>query len=149
MPAVSQVSKAFFASVAAGDFKAGEALLDEHKGKLDINMIDPDPEDRGLTALGLAIACDKPDYVKMLLRRGADPSKYSDNPSERLLFNAARLGRVECVRVFLEADLSANEKQYAETPLLSGKDLMFHLPMALNPRDRFQLQHLAGATWEL
>lgn len=49
------------------DPKAGERLLEEHKGKLDINAFD----ELGNTALQYAVTYGHADAVAMLLRRGA------------------------------------------------------------------------------
>jgi hypothetical protein len=71
------VRKQFFASSGAGgakpDVKTLERLLDEHKGKLDVNTTEAD----GGTALGVAAINGHADVVSALLRRGADVNKYS------------------------------------------------------------------------
>jgi ankyrin repeat protein len=72
-----------------------------------------DSEKQGYTALGVAVRNNKPDYVKMLLRRGVDPSKYGKHLTKKPLCHAAIYGFLECVRELLDAGVAVDEKEDA------------------------------------
>jgi hypothetical protein len=74
--------------VSKADTQMLQHLLEEHKGKLDVNACDPaDIGDR--TALGHAASSGHAAAATLLLRWGADINKYCKNPAARPLLWAA------------------------------------------------------------
>src|SRR5687768_13865935 len=107
--ASKEVYDAWFAAVKKADkadLKAGERLLDEHKGTLDINAVDP-VYDR--TALGWACYRGHSEYAAMLILRGADIKKFSNDPDRRPLRTACGEGHADCAHLLLNAGADINE----------------------------------------
>lgn len=76
-------------------------FLDLHK--VDVNVV------IGRTALGCASYKGHVEIVELLLRRGADVNKYSNNPLESALWWAASQGRVSVVRALIAGGAKVNE----------------------------------------
>ena len=106
--AAPAVYVAWFAAVSGkqADLKAGERLLDEHKGALDINAVDCS---RALTALGWACRHGHSEYAAMLIRRGCDIKKAGSDPELRPLRSVVSWNHTECARLLLDAGADINE----------------------------------------
>jgi ankyrin repeat protein len=102
---INALAQSWFESVVQGEIATGERLLDENKGKLDIDMVDG----AGVTALGYACAHGHSTFVEMLLRRGANINKIGNDPVSRPLRIASLHGQVDVVRVLLDAGVDINE----------------------------------------
>jgi hypothetical protein len=91
------------------DVQTLKRLLDEHKGKLDINAADQS-DFQSKTALGYATEKGLAKVVGSLLRRGADVNKYcSKDLSVRPLWIAAREGHAKVASALIAGGADVNE----------------------------------------
>jgi ankyrin repeat protein len=96
----------FEAAGSTPDVTTLERLLDEHKGKLDVNATD----EHGYTALGWAAQRGNADVVEFLLCRGADVNKHNSKyPSLRPLWWAAYHGHAKAVITLIAGGAKVNE----------------------------------------
>lgn len=94
----------------SADKKKCECLLDEHKGKLDINQSDSVSSVKsGYTALGIAVVFGHADVIDLLLRRGANVNKLNSHSQYRPAWLAALYNRVELLAQLLAAGANVNE----------------------------------------
>lgn len=94
---------------ASSDVRALERLLDDNKGKIDINASDPEDSTFGRSALGYAAQHGFADVVALLLRRGADIRKFAKDPKQIPLWQAAALGHTDVVKALLAGGAKVNE----------------------------------------
>jgi hypothetical protein len=105
------------------DVKTLERLLQEHKGKLDVNACDAK---MGITALGYTIwETGLLDCTKFLLSHGADPNKYDDTGAAYpLLISAGIADRPELMQALIAAGAHVNfadrSMSIAPTALMSA-----------------------------
>jgi ankyrin repeat protein len=88
------------------DVKTLQRLLDEQKGKLNVNACDEQDKD-GWTALGYAVRYGHSAVVALLLDRGADVEK-SNRRGTRPLWVAALRGDADVVRALIAAGADLN-----------------------------------------
>jgi hypothetical protein len=109
-------------------------LLDENKGRLDINATTAIV---GYTALALAIDAKNTEAVTLLLSRGADVNKTNKNPEERPLWLASQRGLTAIVHALIAGGAKVNEvTKYA-----------VDRPTALHAAAQAGYSMLAAAEW--
>jgi ankyrin repeat protein len=94
------------------DVKTLQRLLDEHKGKLDINATNKATSfyQGGWTALGWAAGGGHAEVIAFLLQRGADVNKCSSkNQNSRPLWDAAFRGHTKAVGALIAGGAKVNE----------------------------------------
>jgi ankyrin repeat protein len=91
------------------NIKTLEKMLDDHKGKLDINAADEKDGNFGRTALGYAVQNGKTELLAFLLRRGADIHKFSKDQKVSPLWQAAAVGHTDVCRQLVAGGINVNE----------------------------------------